>query len=229
MILTIALILGLVTKKVRARSRPSATARRTPTGLRNMNKIAAAITAGAVALAASGCYYTTSGRPVPNSTSATTVVAAPSSSAPPTKPALQPGPHSWVADIDLPEGTAPCATFMCSDSPYEEHDPHRENWRYSAPYDDTVAWLRDRFATGRRYDTHGATWWKGLPPCYDTVHQSPPSGWAGDGFIRWVWADGARWLQIDVLQPGRSMPFGVVSIGEGFDPEIVRKSMCYRA
>ena len=47
-------------------------------------------------------------------------------------------------------------------------------------YNDTLAFLRDRFATEWRYDTHRATWWKGLPPCYNTAHQSPPWGWTDD-------------------------------------------------
>jgi hypothetical protein len=79
-------------------------------------------------------------------------------SAPPETVELQPGPHSAIADVDLPEGTVQCTTNFCV------RDPHKEYWHYSAPYDDVVAFLRKRFATGRRYDTHGATWWNGLPP-----------------------------------------------------------------
>jgi hypothetical protein len=148
-----------------------------------MNKITAGVlAASAAALVVSGCYYTTSGRPVPNpasarTTAATTAVAAPSTSALPTKPPLQPGPHSWIADVDLPEGTEECSSSMCSrDNTSYRRDNHWEFWRYSAPYDDTIAFLRDRFATGRQYDAHGATWWSGLPPCYNAIHQSPPWG-----------------------------------------------------
>ena len=36
--------------------------------------------------------------------------------------------------------------------------------RYTAPYADTVTFLQTQFATGRRYDAYGATWWQNLPP-----------------------------------------------------------------
>jgi len=84
-----------------------------------------------------------------------------STSTPPKTVELHPGRHSAIADVDLPEGTVQCTTIGCVS------DPHREYWHYSAPYDDVVAFLRKRFATGWRYDAHGATWWDGLPPCYD--------------------------------------------------------------
>ena len=139
-------------------------------------------------------------------------------SAPPTTVGLQPGPHSAIADVDLPEGTVQCTTNGCPP------DPHKEYWRYSAPYDDVVAFLRTRFATGRRYDTHGATWWNGLPPCYDKAHQSPPWGRTLDGATEWAWSDGAKMLAVDV-----SKSFGSIDILEIFDPEVITKSECYRA
>jgi hypothetical protein len=195
-----------------------------------MNKITAGVlAASAAALVVSGCYYTTSGRPVPNpasarTTAATTAVAAPSTSALPTKPPLQPGPHSWIADVDLPEGTEECSSSMCSrDNTSYRRDNHWEFWRYSAPYDDTIAFLRDRVATGRQYDAHGATWWSGLPPCYNAIHQSPPWGWTDvDDGTHWLWTDGARWLLVVVYKPpvklagtGEIVPSGVVSIAQG--------------
>jgi hypothetical protein len=202
-----------------------------------MTKVMAGIlAAGAAALVTSGCYYTTPGRAVPNTKSVlTTPATAPSTYVPPptpapaTKPPLQPGPHSWIADVDLPEGTVQCTTFECSDIPLT-NDPQQEYWRYSAPYDDTVAFLRDRFASGPRYDAHGATWWKGLPPCYNTAHQSPPWGWTDDDRVNhWKWSDGAMVLEVVVYKPGRapgSAPFGVVDISEGFVSEHTK---CYRA
>jgi hypothetical protein len=86
-----------------------------------------------------------------------------------------------------------------------------EDWRYSVSYDDTVAFLRKQFATGRKYDTHGATWWRNLPPCYNNrydwntaspAHESPPQGWVLDDSTRWVWGDDTMTLDIQVWKPG---------------------------
>ncbi|MGA9358024.1 MAG: hypothetical protein WBW75_08425 [Mycobacterium sp.] len=199
---------------------------------------AALLTAGAVVV--SGCYYTTSGRPVPKPTSAitnpaTTAIAAPSSSTPPTKPALQPGPHSWIADVDLPEGTVQCTTAFCADFPSKNPFHGTEFWRYSASFDDAVAFLRDRFAAGRQYDAHGATWWKGLPPCYNTAHQSPPWGSTTYDYRHdWLWSDGVRNLVVVVYKPGAPIfkpesglnpPFGVIETSEGSPGPI---EGCYR-
>jgi hypothetical protein len=119
-----------------------------------------------------------------------------------TSPALQPGPHSAIANIDLPAGTIP-ARQLTSDT---------ELWQYTAPYPDTVKYLQTQFATGRRFDSSGATWWNDLPPCYDDYHKSPPSGseWllraspgeypAGPGEVHvWLWSDGTRTLYIWVF------------------------------
>jgi hypothetical protein len=109
-------------------------------------------------------------------------------------PGLQPGPHSAVADMDLPEGTVQCADLPAT-------DPHDENWCYSAPYDAVVAFLQKQFATGRRYDSLGATYWRGLPPCYEANHQSPPLGARyGDTDTEWTWSDGTVMLIVDVLK-----------------------------
>ncbi len=135
---------------------------------------------------------------------------------------LQPGPHSALADVDLPEGTVQCTTVGCiGDGPIK--DPHKEYWRYSAPSDDVVAFLRKRFATGRRYDTHGATWWNGLPPCYDKGHQSPPWGRTLNGTTEWVWSDGATMLLVDVI---KSTEVSRIDIEDIFDLEGLE---CYRA
>jgi hypothetical protein len=142
------------------------------------------------------------------------------------KPRLQPGPHSLIADVDLPEGTVPCATYDCGELPHR--DTHSEYWRYSASYDDTVAFLRDQFATGRRYDARGATWWKGLPPCYDTKHQSPPWGWTVGPWTEWTWSDGATWLEVMVYPPGSIAPFGVIGMDQDYDPAIMATSTCFR-
>src|ERR1700694_2781393 len=87
-------------------------------------------------------------------------------------PLLQPGPHSAIADVALPAGTIPGPSGASTGS-------DGEYWYYTAPYPDTVTFLQNQFATGRRYDTYGATWWNGLPPCYDNAsprHHSPPLG-----------------------------------------------------
>ena len=137
-------------------------------------------------------------------------------SVPPTTVGLQPGPHSAIADVDLPEGTVQCTTNGCPP------DPHREHWQYSAPYDDVVAFLRTRFATGRRFDTHGATWWNGLPPCYDKEHQSPPWGRTLNGGIEWAWSDGAKMLAVDL-----NKILSNIEILEIFDRDVMGD--CYRA
>jgi hypothetical protein len=143
---------------------------------------------------------------------------------------LQPGPHSAIADVDLPVGTVQCIPFGCIDAPAIT-DPSYEWWRYSAPYDDVVAFLQDRFGTGRQYDTHGATWWHGLPPCYDANHHSPPWGWTNDSGTRWIWSDNAKALVVAVDKPGITtgagdiVPFGriyMISVGSSVG------TACYR-
>lgn len=197
-------------------------------------------TATAVAvLATAACTRYVSGPPTtvaPTTNTQTAAQASPtatSASAAPTTTAtveLQPGPHSAIADVDLPEGTVPCTTAACTDLP---NNPHEEYWRYSASYDDVVAFLRKRFATGRRYDTHGATWWNGLPPCYDTKHQSPPWGSTyDDSMVEWVWSDDAMMLLVDVQKPNAAgvvnpLPFGRIAISKIFDLEGL--GPCYRA
>lgn len=143
---------------------------------------------------------------------------------------LPPGPHSTIADVDLPVGTVQCIDFGCIDGPAIT-DPSYEWWRYGAPYDDIVAFMRDRFGAGQRYDAHGATWWHGLPPCYDANHDSPPSGWATDYGTRWIWSDNAKALVVAVDKPGIKagdgdiIPFGriyVISVGSSVG------GVCYR-
>ncbi|HUO39303.1 MAG TPA: hypothetical protein VMU34_16355, partial [Mycobacterium sp.] len=90
---------------------------------------------------------------------------------------IKPGPRSPLADVNLPAGVV-----------FAGNSSDEERWNYSTPYDDTVAFFRKQFATGRKYDTQGATWWHGLPPCYNAQHQSPPGGWALDDSTQWVWA-----------------------------------------
>jgi hypothetical protein len=106
-----------------------------------------------------------------------------------------------MGDVDLP-----AATVLRPDHPSDE-----EVWIYSASYDQTVAFLRKQFATGRRYDMQGATWWRGVPPCYNSKydyntmspgHESPPKGWVLDDSTEWMWADGSMTLEIQVWKPG---------------------------
>jgi hypothetical protein len=157
-------------------------------------------------LAAVAIVACTRGVPGPPPPLTTTVVATNTHTAVPppaaTTPPLQPGPHSAIADIDLPAGTVPVVAGSASSE--------SELWSYSAPYDDVVAFLQRQFATGRRYDAYGATWWKGLPPCYndtkynpaDPAHESPPRGWVLDnGTTDWRWSDGAATLDVLVGPP----------------------------
>ena len=116
---------------------------------------------------------------------------------------LQPGPHSPLADVDLPAG----AVFAGNSS-------LEERWNYSAPYDDTVAFFRKQFATGRKYDTHGATWWRDLPPCYNaTRHESPPGGWVMGDSTLWVWADANTSLSVEVFRPSSTITPTEIVIG----------------
>jgi hypothetical protein len=168
----------------------------------------------AVAVAAS---LTSCGTPPPPSATVTVTIAtptrpaspntpSPSPSPPPPPAGLRPGPHSAVADLDLPAGTTSGGS-IANDS---------ELWYYSAPYDDVLAFLQRQFATGRRYDAYGATWWNGLPPCYndtkynpaDPAHESPPRGWVdprdwGDAKgTEWRWSDGATTLDVELVNKG---------------------------
>jgi hypothetical protein len=158
----------------------------------------------AVALAvlvAAGCTPHNPASPPPPTTVAPTNTrsAAPASptstSVPPPKAELQPGPHSPLADVDLPAGV----TFGGNSS-------LEERWSYSTSYDDTVAFLRKQFATGQKYDTRGATWWRGLPPCYnDMLHESPPGGWVMEDSTLWVWADASTSLSVEVFRPSSTI------------------------
>ena len=92
--------------------------------------------------------------------------------------------------------------------------PDEEDWIYNASYDGTVAFLRKQFATGRKYDTHGATWWRDLPPCYnDTRHESPPGGWVMEDSTLWVWADANTSLSVEVFRPSSTITPTEIVIG----------------
>jgi hypothetical protein len=151
-------------------------------------------------------------------------------------PPLQPGPHSALADVDLPEGTVQCTSPNCLSNAPNTY-PDEEWWAFRAPYDDVEVFLQTRFATGRRYDTHGATWWNGLPPCYNTNHQSPPWGWTTNDGIWWMWSDGAKTLSVLLGKPGVKtaggdiVPWGTISIlSTTANPEGPSgPSICYRA
>jgi hypothetical protein len=80
--------------------------------------------AATLAVLAAACKRDVSGPP----NAQTAAPASPTaSSAPPSTVELKPGPHSRLADVDLPAGVA----FAGSSS-------LEERWSYSAPYDDTV-------------------------------------------------------------------------------------------
>ena len=125
---------------------------------------------------------------------------------------LQPGPHSAIADIDLPEGSVPCTTSGCR-SPV----PNEEVWRYSAPYKDVVAFLHGRLDNKRLSN--------GLPPCGPT----------GNDAHEWRWSDDARWFAVAVVKPGPedatddNAPFGAIYIACGPVNPPDRKGQCFRA
>jgi hypothetical protein len=137
---------------------------------------------------------TTTSAPMPHPTAALP--------APPTVD-HQPRPHSPLAEIDLPVGTV-----------FAGNSSDEERWRYSAPYDDTVAFLRQQFATGRKYDAYGATWWRNLPPCYNDKydsstatprHESPPGGWVMEDSTLWLWTDASVSLSVEVFGPSSTI------------------------
>lgn len=54
----------------------------------------------------------------------------------------------------------------------------------------------------------GATWWRDLPPCYNSnydyatmapAHQRPPTGWVDDESTHWEWGDGSMTLDVQVF------------------------------
>ena len=125
----------------------------------------------------------------------------PTTVAPPTVE-LQPGPRAPLADVDLPAGAV-----------FEGNSSDEERWRYNAPYDDTVAFLRKQFASGRKYDTHGATWWRDLPPCYNDKYESPPGGWVMKDSTLWLWTDGSISLSVEVFRPSSKTTPNEIVIG----------------
>jgi hypothetical protein len=147
-------------------------------------------TAAALAvLAAAACTRDVSGPPPPPTTAALPSVHTATPASPTVE--LKPGPHSPLADVDLPAGVA-----LAGNSSLEER------WSYSSSYDDTVAFLRKQFAIGQKYDTHGATLWRDLPPCYnDTGDESPPEGWVLENSTLWVWANANTALSVEVFGP----------------------------
>ena len=110
-------------------------------------------------------------------------------------PTLRPGPHSAVADVDLPAGTIQCSGDVdhngCTNA------PGREEWRFAFPVEDMVGFLAAQFATGPKYDAEGATSWKGLPPCYIN-HAAPPQGGANGTTWEWRWGEGSQGLSVRV-------------------------------
>jgi hypothetical protein len=140
---------------------------------------------------------------------ATTSPSAQQSSTQKTQPVLRPGPHSAVADIDLPVGTIACATFACGDST-SPPDADHESWRYTAPRQELVRFLQEQFANGPVYDGYGATSWMGLPPCYGTNHQSPPLGERGSTGTSWKWSGQFSSLVVFVNEVGALNAVGEV-------------------
>ena len=137
--------------------------------------------AAAVILAAAACA---SHKPPP---------AAPPSAAPAQPRAVQPGPHSPLANIRLPAGAV-----------FDGTSSLEERWRYNTPYDETVTFLSSQFATGPKHDSNGATSWGDLPPCYNGEHQSPPKGWPLADTTRWLWSDGSTSLSVQIFRPNSS-------------------------
>ncbi len=107
--------------------------------------------------------------------------------------AVQPGPHSPLANIRLPAGAV-----------LDGNSSLEERWHSATPYDETVAFLSNQFATGPKYDSNGATSWDKLPRCYNGEHQSPPKGWSSADTTRWLWTDGTTSLSVEIFRPNSS-------------------------
>ena len=150
--------------------------------------------AAAVIVAAAACA---SHNPPPAASPAG-VTFAPSPGRP---PAVQPGPHSPLADIRLPAGAV-----------LDGNSSLEERWRYDTPYDPTVAFLSSQFATGPKYDSNGATSWSKLAPCYNGEHESPPKGWASADSTRWLWTDGSTSLSVQTFRPNSTSNPGEIVI-----------------
>ena len=106
---------------------------------------------------------------------------------------IQPGPHSPLANIRLPAGAV-----------LDGNSSLEERWHFNTPYDATVAFLSNQFASGLRYDSNGATYWLKLPPCYNGEHQSPPKGWQSADTTRWLWSDDSTSLSVQIFRPNSS-------------------------
>jgi hypothetical protein len=92
----------------------------------------------------------------------------------PTAQAIEPGPHSQLADITLPAGTVPDGTLE-----------NRELWKVITPYDDTVQYLRQQLPIG--HDYQGLNW------CGQDVN---------DSWTEWNWADTKEFLQVHLSRDG---------------------------
>jgi hypothetical protein len=178
-----------------------ATRRARPTMAYMSNRTAwlIAIVAGLVAIALAVVLILTLSAPGSNTQIAPNTSARMPAPPPPSAVGLQPGPHSPLANVDLPAGVV-----------FADNSSDEERWRYTAPYDDTVAFLRKQFATGRKYDAQGATRWRDLPPCYNDKydantatprHESPPRGWVMEDSTLWLWTDGSIALSVEVFGP----------------------------
>jgi hypothetical protein len=130
--------------------------------------------------------------PAPTETKTVTVASTPQASPPP-PPAPPPvpaaGPHSELADVDLPAGTVPacCGTYA-----------NNETWLVTTTYDYTVQFLRQRLPI-----LHDL---KGMPWCSQEINGKL-------GLTEWSWADDTNSLQIAVMDRGnisimRSADFG---------------------
>jgi hypothetical protein len=117
------------------------------------------IAAASIGLALAGC--TTTPPASAPTTGITTTIAASATSLTTTiaAPSLQPGPHSELAEVEIPAGTV-----LLDRRDRGGRLGHEEEWRYSAPYDGLVAFLRRQFAAGPKVDSKGATSWRSLPP-----------------------------------------------------------------
>jgi hypothetical protein len=79
----------------------------------------------------------------------------------------------------------------------------------------------------------GATWWEGLPPCYEANHEGPPLGSVSNERTMWEWSDGPTilifWVERpgSVVQDGQVVPFGTIMADKNLYPDAT--TSCPRA
>lgn len=153
--------------------------------------------------------------PSPQTTSAptTTSTTAPTSQTTTPTPTVPPGPHSALADIDLPPGSVLTKTVNNVDKAGQPIT--QEFYSYTVPYDVAVDFVGKQLSQNQ--SPNG--WYKGkLRPCHGRVAPNPalvPPPWHNENLTEWRWADDNRALNVDVTNPeSKVIKQPTISIGD---------------